>query len=97
MVRVLLIAMALSAGLSAASFLPLKATDRDVREVHVTWVKEDTAAECYRLTAQDAYGCVVFEKDTCTIYAPKPGGQDDVHGMEVLGHELLHCFIGYWH
>lgn len=33
----------------------------------------------------------------CTVYAPMPNGKYNKTGLEILGHEVLHCFAGQYH
>jgi hypothetical protein len=83
--------------LPGCAYTPFIDTGRNETTVTITWVNEDVAEECYRLTAKVAYGCAAFVKDKCHIWAPMPQGTDDTHSFEILGHEALHCFIGNWH
>lgn len=38
-----------------------------------------------------------LQDDTCTIYVAIPKGKDDRVALQMLGHEVLHCFSGAYH
>lgn len=44
-------------------------------------------------------GCAAFDPaaGTCTIYAPMPRFVEDQQRMAIIGHEMVHCFEGYFH
>jgi len=46
-----------------------------------------------------SYSAGYFEGSTkaCTIWAYEPTGAEDKEYLEYLGHEVLHCFRGYFH
>lgn len=90
-------AIVLALLLAGCAYTPLEPTDRDETTVTITWERDNTEAACYHRTGASAHGCAVWLRDQCAIYAPMPAGQDDHHALEVLGHELLHCFVGAWH
>jgi hypothetical protein len=64
----------------------------------VTWITVDDIQEtCKNLGIKDPgpfrhlLGCVKYSKKTCRIYTEK------ITSMEILGHELRHCFEGKFH
>ena len=42
-------------------------------------------------------GCAVIRGNECELIVPKPKDYLDHFGMEILGHELWHCFYGKNH
>lgn len=42
-------------------------------------------------------GCVLLNRDVCTIVAQKPKSFLDHRRLEVIGHEVWHCFHGPIH
>lgn len=82
-------------------------TETDIR---VKWVKfdkfDDVRSYCVdKLNVPEDEGsvihaCTIFDliNHTCTIYALEPIANDQFGDrMTVLGHELYHCFEGYYH
>ena len=56
--------------------------------VNVAWIETD---QVKALCRNDRALACALPADPCTIYTyPKPA-------WETLGHELGHCFLGYWH
>lgn len=101
----------LCAGCASAEGL-VGSWNRSEMAVRITWLsQEDAAITCARLGAwggderiallvsrQRPVGCARIDlaSGVCHIFAPKPERIDDAR-TTVLGHELLHCFIGRYH
>lgn len=87
--------------------------DRDHKEVTVTWVRVPPVMvgpfceqktgyrteETTGLGLNSPKACATFGyndkgEPICTIYSSAPESE---YGLEVFGHEALHCFIGSWH
>ena len=83
--------------------------DRNHKTVEVTWVRVspvmigEVCADLTGLvvgpTERAPHGCATFGTDSnfkpfCKIYAAQPASD---FSIEVLGHEMLHCFIGNFH
>jgi hypothetical protein len=84
--------------ISGCSSLPGKLPHtKDVDTVTVTWVRVTNNQEMLKYCPPDTLGCAkpngLF---ACTIYAYEPTKIGDLQ-MLTLGHEALHCFIGYFH
>jgi len=63
------------------------------RTVEVTWIR--SAAGC-----GGAAACARFKeggRDACTIRSPEPVDWNDEGALQILGHELIHCFYGAGH
>lgn len=60
-------------------------------------------SECERLGVkfQSEGGCAITYTDTtpklCVVWATLPESTEDHERLEILGHELLHCFKGRYH
>jgi len=74
--------------------------------VNVTWVSDpidvETAFNYRELTTGIRVQGFTNTKNKfgggdCTIYLHKPIGADDTYQIQVLGHEVLHCFVGQFH
>ena len=76
--------------LSACGFTPLKA-DRKTDRMQITWSHD--VARC----PPNTEACATYNTKHCLIRSPEVQGQDDYRGIELLGHEALHCFRGRWH
>ena len=70
----------------------------------VTWVTDQEAidkafSEFELREGEELLGLatVGLEDGTCIIYAPLPRGENDSKALDVLGHEMLHCFAGQFH
>ena len=95
-ITALLIAFFLLTGCSHFTAQP---TDERVTQgTVVTWVTVDDVDEtCRSIGAADPglfrkiYGCAKYTKSTCRIFTAK------ITSMEILGHELRHCFEGKFH
>lgn len=65
----------------------------DARTVEVTWIR--SAGGC-----NGAAACTQFKeggKDACTLRAPEPTDWSDEGALQILGHEMIHCFYGAGH
>lgn len=69
---------------------------KDVQTMTVTWVRTSPANPTNGVCQDDAVGCSVQFVNSCVIYAPEPDTlvSDRTY---VLGHEMLHCFLGKIH
>lgn len=61
------------------------------RTVRITTM-EDVSSRCG--TKQ---GCVAISGNSCEVIAPMPKDYLDHHRLEIIGHELWHCFNGKNH
>lgn len=41
--------------------------------------------------------CAKWKDNTCTIIVPEPQNAHDDSAIYLLGHEVLHCFVGEFH
>lgn len=41
--------------------------------------------------------CAKWKDNTCTIIVPEPQNANDDSAIYLLGHEVLHCFVGEYH
>ena len=100
-IKAILIALAL-AGCALAgcveSFDPPVKREYTLPEVMVKWVEVGTETELFAACQHTQHGgktlaCAHYNKafQTCTIYTHKEPP------MDLLGHEMLHCFTGAWH
>jgi hypothetical protein len=81
------IALALILGGCATFATPVSPEYRRAA-VNVAWIETDQVKAVCR--NERALACAL-PADPCTIYTyPQPA-------WETLGHELGHCFLGYWH
>lgn len=96
--RVLLVALALSLWACDGTFnTPIK-REYTKPTVTITWKEVDSEVElnaaCGR-SGEDKkiLGCAYIspESTSCLIYTYKGGS------LDILGHEMLHCFTGRWH
>jgi hypothetical protein len=63
------------------------------RTVEVTWIRSPAGCD-------GAAACASFKvggRDACTIRAAEPADWNDEGALEILGHELIHCFYGAGH
>lgn len=67
-------------------------------EVKLTLVKSvaEVTAACGP-SPLEPYGCAKVYGKSCEVIAIKPRGFDDLHAVQTIGHELLHCFWGPTH
>jgi hypothetical protein len=93
---VLLIVFFLLTGCS--HFIAKPYNERVTQATVVTWTTVDNINEtCQAMGAADPGlfrhidGCVEYTKHTCRIFTAK------LTTMEILGHELRHCFEGKFH
>lgn len=68
----------------------------------ITWVlAEDPEKVCEQNFKKPLIGtrsaCARVRGNECTIYVKPPRNEEDRHGIYILGHEALHCFIGNFH
>jgi transcriptional regulator with XRE-family HTH domain len=68
----------------------------------VTWVMtDDPAAVCDKEFGKPLIGnrtaCAKLKGNDCTVYVKPPRSESDRQAMYVLGHEVLHCFVGHFH
>lgn len=91
-----LVVSLLLAGCSTFTTKPYN--ERVTESTVVKWITVDNVEEeCVKLGANKPPlmsvlgGCAVYNKHSCTIYTEK------TTSMEILGHELRHCFEGKFH
>jgi len=83
--------------LSDNSFKAVKPEKRLTNKTTVMWITvDDVDATCKSLNTSftkdmNILGCAEMDRNWCKIYTNKNTT------MTVLGHELRHCFEGYWH
>ena len=71
--------------------------------VQINWVSETSEVntklvEYEEQTGQEIGGMADWTTEkNCTIWAYEPRGEDDRKYLEILGHEMLHCFRGHFH
>ena len=72
--------------------------ERITESTIVTWVTLDNAEEeCIKSGVKDPgplgviFGCAIYNNKSCRIVTGK------TTSMEILGHELRHCFEGKFH
>ena len=68
----------------------------------ITWVMtDDPAAVCDKEFGKPLIGarlaCAKLKGGECTVYVKPPRSEADRQAMYVLGHEVLHCFVGHFH
>ena len=97
--KYLLIMSLFLTGCSAFHEKPLPPSESTNILLDVVWV--DSIKEIPRTGKRDARGAAIWQavkgQRKCTIYAFKPYNLDDFKGLQVLGHELLHCTDGNFH
>jgi hypothetical protein len=81
-----------------SSFTVKPYDERITQTTIVTWTTvDDVEKECINAGVKDPgifrhiLGCAKYDKTSCTIYTGK------TTSMEILGHELRHCFEGKFH
>lgn len=83
--------------LSACDSKPKNASAKwDHANVDVVWIPAGKVnAKCQELKVIDApvaAGCAAVSRNSCTIYLPQPTSFNDKTGLQLLGHEVWHCF-----
>ena len=80
----------------------------ETQEANIIWVSdaevlekllEERSVEASRNKGSlvRVYGFFGGNPEKCIVYAPEPRNEDDFWNIETLGHEVLHCFRGYFH
>jgi hypothetical protein len=109
MLKILICVLVLT--LSACSSAPTKPLARtmDRHTMTVTWVRTQPSmpdgGHCpsrssggILMVGGRTLGCAqVTGPDTCTIWAVEPREVLDEFNMGIIGHEMLHCFLGEFH
>lgn len=82
----------------ASTFTPATSARWQQTTVEVHWLrKQDVGAKCKALGLPDTKfnGCARSKPDNiqvCEVYLTQPTSFDDAINLEVLGHEVWHCF-----
>jgi hypothetical protein len=84
--------------IGCSSFIAKPYEERVTQVAVVTWLTLDNAEEeCIKAGVKDPgplgviFGCAIYNKKSCKILTSK------TTSMEILGHELRHCFEGKFH
>lgn len=72
----------------------------DTATIH--WVSDlkqvkDKLDEASRYSNAWVNGVMSGDADNCIIWAYEPRDKYDIHLLNTLGHEVLHCFRGHFH
>jgi hypothetical protein len=100
-------ALAAAAALAASGCANTLHKEMDQETVTVTWqraslVDADRACRDLGVKAMPfplavVPACARWDNNSCIIIAPEPAHKHDMESMALLGHELLHCFVGEFH
>lgn len=80
----------------ASAPLPQAVAEREQHAgMPINWVVTETPETlCGKLHPE---GCALLHQDVCTIVARMPRSFLDHRGLEIIGHEVWHCFHGAIH
>jgi hypothetical protein len=96
--RIFLLLVVSFVSTGCSNFVAKPYNERVTVATTVTWITvDDVTEECVRLGAKDPRpvreiaGCATYNQTACKIITAKSTS------LEVLGHELRHCFEGKFH
>jgi len=70
--------------------------------MQLTWISDSTMVEDKFTSAElqlgfRPLGVANSREDGCTIWVHEPEGIYDRRNLQILGHEVLHCYRGSYH
>jgi len=63
----------------------------------ISWSQDEEIIKSLKKQKMHGLAVVNLEAGVCTIYAEMPRSALDTKRLEVLGHEVMHCFVGDFH
>jgi hypothetical protein len=83
------------AGCASPNFKQAVTEKEQVAQMEIRWVVTETPEViCGKLKYN---GCALLNQDVCTIVTPMPSSFLNHRALEVVGHEVWHCFHGPIH
>ncbi|MBF84556.1 MAG: hypothetical protein CL489_08790 [Acidobacteria bacterium] len=66
----------------------------EVNEAYKVWV----SSQGYNYDHQERVGWATWSDDNyCEVHFPRIKNENDKETLEIIGHEIAHCFYGNWH
>ena len=75
---------------------PIKVSDK-LREINIEWGLLNSDGKYVNGKQAIGFATINSYNNKCTIWAYEPKGTKDEQHMEILGHEVMHCFRGSYH